>query len=357
MTGIALLEKVFLGNDLRAWVIALGLCAASFILLHAMKGFLVRRLTRLSTRTRTGLDDLVVEILAHTKNYFIFFVSAYLGLLTLKVPAKGSQIAEKALVLVLIMQLASWGLRGVEFWVERHLKKRAQQDVATATTLGLVSFAAKFVLFALLFLVALNNLGVDITALVAGLGVGGIAIALAVQNILGDLFASLTIVLDKPFVVGDFVIVDNFKGTIEQIGLKTTRVRSLSGEQLIFPNSNLLQSRIANYKRMYERRVVFTLGVVYQTPAEKLKRIPAILKEVIEKRSGTRFDRSHFVLYGASSLDFETVYWINDPNYNQFADIHQEVLFEIFERFGREGLDFAYPTQTVFLEHATQPKA
>jgi small-conductance mechanosensitive channel len=199
-------------------------------------------------------------------------------------------------------------------------------------------------------LLILDNLGIDITALVAGLGVGGIAVALAVQNILGDLFASLSIVLDKPFAVGDFIIIDDYLGSVEHVGLKTTRLRSLSGEQLVMSNADLLSSRIRNYGRMYERRIVFSLGVTYQTPRDKLKKIPGIIRDAVEAQDQTRFDRSHFKGYGSFSLDFETVYHVLQPDYNLYMDIQQAVNFAIHERFEAEGIEFAYPTQTLFVE-------
>jgi small-conductance mechanosensitive channel len=208
-------------------------------------------------------------------------------------------------------------------------------------------------------LVALDNFGVDITALVTGLGIGGIAVALAVQNILGDLFASLSIILDKPFVIGDFIIVDNYMGNIEHIGLKSTRVRSLSGEQLIFSNSDLLKSRIRNYKRMMKRRVVFAVGVVYQTAPEKLKVIPELIKKMIEAQELTEFDRVHFKEFGNFSLNYEAVYWVCSPDYKTYMDIQQAINLAIFEEFKTQGIEFAYPTQTLFVnqENMTAPVA
>jgi small-conductance mechanosensitive channel len=202
-------------------------------------------------------------------------------------------------------------------------------------------------------LLGLDNLGIDVTALVAGLGVTGIAVALAVQNILGDLFASLSIVLDKPFVIGDFLAVGDMMGSVEYVGLKTTRLRSLSGEQLVFSNSDLLGSRIRNFGRMAERRALFTIGVTYQTPREKLERIPQMIREAVEAQPQTRFDRSHFARYGDSAITFETVYYVTVPEYPVYMDIQQAINLRIHEAFEREGIEFAYPTQTVFLTKQT----
>jgi small-conductance mechanosensitive channel len=212
-----------------------------------------------------------------------------------------------------------------------------------------IGFIGKLVVWSVVLLLALDNLGVQITTLVAGLGVGGIAVALAVQNILGDLFASLSIVLDKPFVVGDFLIIDNYLGSVEHVGLKSTRIRSLTGEQLIFSNNDLLRSRLRNYGRMYQRRVAFNIGVVYQTPREALKKIPGILQNAVEGQENVRFDRSHFKEYGDFSLNFETVYYVLVPDYNTYMDIQQAINMKIHEEFEGEGIEFAYPTQTVFV--------
>jgi small-conductance mechanosensitive channel len=186
--------------------------------------------------------------------------------------------------------------------------------------------------------------------MVASLGIGGIAVALALQNVLGDLLASLSIVLDKPFVIGDMVVVGDLSGTVEHVGLKTTRVRSLSGEQLVFSNSDLLSSRIRNFKRMDERRVLFQIGVVYGTPRAKLEAIPGMVKEAVEAQSNARFDRCHFKTFGASSLDFETVYYMRVPDYQAYMDTQHAINMAIYQRFEDEGLEFAFPTQTIFLE-------
>jgi small-conductance mechanosensitive channel len=215
-----------------------------------------------------------------------------------------------------------------------------------------LGFVGRLVLWSIILLLILDNLGVNVTALVAGLGVGGIAVALAVQNILGDLFASLSIALDKPFAVGDFLIIDEHLGSVEHIGLKTTRLRSLSGEQLVFSNTDLLGSRIRNYGRMYERRVMFKIGVTYQTPREKLELIPGIIRQAVEAQQQVRFDRSHFQSYGDFALVFETVYYVLGPDYNLYMDIQQAINLSIHEGFEEHAIEFAYPTQTVHVIQA-----
>jgi small-conductance mechanosensitive channel len=212
------------------------------------------------------------------------------------------------------------------------------------TTINTVGFLLRMLLWIILLLIALDNFGVNVTTLIAGMGIGGIAVALAVQNVLRDLFASFSIVLDKPFVIGDFIIVDDLLGTVEHIGIKTTRIRSLSGEQLIFSNTDLLNSRIRNFKRMYERRVVFPISILYQTAIEKIEAIPAMIRNIIEDQDLVRFDRAHFKEYGAYSINFEIVYWIKDPDYNIYMDIQQTINIAIFKLFKEANIQFAYQT-------------
>jgi small-conductance mechanosensitive channel len=204
-------------------------------------------------------------------------------------------------------------------------------------------------IWAMVLMLTLDNLGIDITALVAGLGIGGIAVALAVQNVLGDLFASLSITLDRPFVVGDFLIVGDFMGSVEYIGIKSTRLRSLGGEQIIISNSDLLSSRVRNYGRMLERRVVFVTSVTYETPIEKVEKIPVLIREIVEAQSNTRFDRCHFAKHAAASLDFETVYYVLTGDYNQYMDIQQAINLRLHRELMTLGIEFAYPTQKLYV--------
>lgn len=343
------LHLKFLGNEWVTWLIAFLTVLFAFFFLRTVRKTLIHRIGTAVKQTAVNFNDIALELLKCTKTYSIAAVSFFAGVQLLSIPAQADLVIGKCLILFLLIQSSIWGSCAITFWIERYMKKRASEDLAVATTVGLISFMAKVLLYSTIFLLALSNFGINITALVAGLGVGGIAVALAAQNILGDLFASLTIVLDKPFIVGDFIIVGEFLGTIEHIGLKTTRLRSLSGEQLIFSNADLLQSRIRNYKRMNERRVVFSVRVIHQTPLEKLKRIPEIIRETIERNSLARFDRCHFNSIGEFALNIETVYWVGSPDYAVYMNVQQEFNLEILRRFGDEGIQFAYPTQNIFL--------
>ncbi len=347
-------EQQFYGNSVKDWIIAIGVAIAAFVLLRIIISFVYRRVRAFAKKTKTGVDDLVANMLNNIRFFFYFFVAIYFGSLILDLPKTMDDVLTRLIIIAFLGQSAIWGTGIITYWLERYKQQKMQEDAASVTTFSALGFLAKLILWTVILLLVLENLGVDITALVAGLGVGGIAIALAVQNILGDLFASLSIVLDKPFVIGDFIIVDDYMGSVEHIGLKTTRLRSLSGEQLVMANSDLLKSRIRNYKRMFERRVVFSIGVIYQTSYEKVAAIPQMIREIIEKQELVRFDRSHFKEYGASSLNYETVYWVKSPDYNQYMDIHQAINLELYRRFEEEGIEFAYPTQTLFVTNETQ---
>jgi small-conductance mechanosensitive channel len=271
--------------------------------------------------------------------------------------AAGSAL-DKVVALVVLLQAARWATGAVAFYVGRHVEqRRATADAASVWAARMIGFGANVAVWAIILVAVLDNLGFDVTTLVTGLGIGGIAVALAVQSILGDAFAALAIVLDKPFVVGDFITVDNFAGTVEQIGLKTTRLRSLSGEQIIFANAELLKGRIRNYKRLYERRNVFTLDVTSDTPRDVVGRIPGMLREIVEAQRPIRFDRSHFSAYADSALRFETVYYVLDPDYNRHMDIQQAIFLAVLERFEREGIEFAVPTRMVIYKHGDEAPA
>ena len=263
-----------------------------------------------------------------------------------------------AAAVYLLLQVARWGDVGVHGWLQHYRTRRSAQDAASTTSTAALGFVARTAVWVIIVLMILENFGVNITTLVASLGIGGIAVALALQNVLGDLFSSLSIVLDKPFVVGDFIAVDDISGTVEYVGLKTTRIRGLGGEQVVFSNSDLLGSRIRNFKRMETRRIVFAIGVTYEIGRQQLRAIPAILREVVEAQPQVRFDRAHFKSYGASSIDFETVYIVQTADYGAYMDIQQAINLALFDRFAEEGIDFAYPTQTVYLARAgTRPEA
>ena len=345
------LDLTFLDNPVRQWLIALALALTTVIALRVALALIRHRLEALAKRTETPWDDLASKLIQRTKYLFLILVGVYVGALALNLPESWDQILATAVIIGLWIQAGYWGMAVVEHTVNLRLEQeRSEEDAAGATTVSAMGAVFNVLLWALVILMALDSLpGVEVTALLASLGIGGIAVALALQNILGDLFASLAIALDKPFVIGDFIIVGDYMGTVEQIGLKTTRIRSLSGEQIVFSNSDLLNSRVRNYKRMFERRVVFEFGVVYRTRPEQLERIGDMVQEIIEQQEKARFDRAHFKSFGGSSLDFEVVYYVQDPEYNVYMDIQEAINIELYRRFEADGIEFAYPTRTVYL--------
>ena len=352
------LEQEIFHNSVQRWLIALIVCLFSFIFLKIVLGLIYRRFKRFSQKTETYLDDILADLLSRIKLFFLFILSLYIASYLLELPPSTTGLINKLVVVVILIQAAIWGNSLISVLINRFKKQKMQVDAAIVTTFSAIGIIGKIILWSVVFLLILDNLGINITALVAGLGIGGIAIALAVQNLLSDLLASFSIVFDKPFVIGDFIIIDSHMGTVEHIGLKTTRVRSLSGEQLIFANNDLLQSRIRNFKRMRERRVVFTIGITYETSADKLEKVPGIMQEIITAQTGTRFDRAHFKEFGDFALLFEVVYWILQPDYNVYMDTQQKINFQIMDRFHKEQIDFAYPTQTVIVagQSTTQDK-
>jgi small-conductance mechanosensitive channel len=344
-----MLTRLLAANSVPSWLIAAVVAVVSYLVLRIALAIVHNRLAALAKRTSFQWDDIVVAMLERTKGLFLAIAALYFGATFLTLPHRWEAVVRGVAVVALLIQSGIWVSTGFTAWLTGYTQRVLQADRSSATTMSALGFIVKLALWSLILLVALDNLGFNIRTLIAGLGVGGVAVALAVQNILGDLFASLSIVLDKPFVLGDFLIVDDHLGTVERIGLKTTRLRSLGGEQLIFSNSDLLKARLHNYGRMFERRVVFSVGVTYQTPRAKLELIPTIIREAIQAQEKTRFDRSHLKEFGDFSINFESVYYVLGPDYNLYMNIQQAINLQIHKRFEEEGIEFAYPTQTLFV--------
>lgn len=337
-------------HGIFGWLIVLsGALFATFILKFIFK-IALAHLEKLAARTDSEWDDVVFAGLSGTKSWVIFVWIAYSLLPLLKLHESVHKAGHIVVVIASAVQICIWGIRGIGRWRKGFLEKRRETDNSSIAAIGLLGTFLQFMLIITVVLFGMSNLGIDVGALIAGLGIGGIAVALAAQNILGDLLASLSIVLDKPFEVGDAISVGGLVGTVENIGLKTTRVRALTGEQLIFSNKDLLESRVQNFKRMWERRVVLKIGVTYSTPEAKVAQIPGWIKGFIEADKDLRFDRAHFMSFGASSLDFEVVYFVLSDNYNLFMDRQQALLTAILTKFNAEKIDFAFPTQSIIVE-------
>jgi small-conductance mechanosensitive channel len=342
-------------NSLTAWLIAACVAAAVFAVLLSLRAVVRKYHKNASATAETEFLEIPAGVLGRTTLLFFVVASLFAGLQALETGPLAQRIAASAITIAFFWQAGIWGIAAVTVWLDRKRKRSMATDRAAVSSLGIIGFILTVLIWALVLLLTLDNLGVNITALVAGLGIGGIAVALAVQNVLSDLFASLSIALDKPFVVGDFLIVGDYMGAVEYVGIKSTRLRSLSGEQIIMSNSDLLGSRVRNYGRMSERRVVFSTTITYETPIELIERVPVMIREIIERQKNTRFDRSHFQKHGSTSLDFETVYYVLSADYNTYMDIQQTINLDIHRSFAELGIEFAYPTQRLLVEGQLQP--
>lgn len=327
---------------------AIGIAAGLFIFLYFIRWLLARFLKRYLKDSEDVFRYELANTVHRTKFFFILSISLYIGSLFVNMPEGLRLNLNQIIILLLLIQGGIWVSYLAAASINRYLTIRSRQDAATLGALSIFNFISQTIIWSITLLAVLANYKVDITAFVTGLGIGGVAIALALQRILGDLFSSLSIVLDKPFVAGDFIIFEgtNFLGTVEKIGIKTTRIRSITGEQIICPNSSLLETPIRNFKRMYERRVVTVIGVVYSTTYEQLEQIPVMIREIAESVENIRFDRVHFKSFGAYSLDFEYVYYVLTSDYTAYMDVQQQINLALFRKFEEEGIEFAFPTQT-----------
>lgn len=337
------MDELYLGIPLSNWVFAASLSVGVLCLVPAIRGMIRRKIPKADGPSR-GWRGLVGQLNVRWMKLTTLVLALAPAAVILSQDLRVVSAAKIAFVAIITLQLIRFIPVVLDWAMDR--VAHAQGDAATQAAVGTLAglrWLVLFVVYAVVLLLVLQNLGVDVTSLIAGMGIGGIAVALAMQNILGDLFASLTIALDKPFVVGGFIVVGSEMGSVEHVGLKTTRVRSLSDEQLVFGNADLLSSRIRNYKRITERRVLFGFGVVYSTSADMLEEIGVAVREIITAQENVRFDRCHFHRFGESSLDFEVVYSINPPDYNAHMDVQKAVHLAIVRAFEQREIGFALP--------------
>lgn len=346
--NLEILEQIFLGNRILDYIIALLTLALSILFVKVVIRFLIRRLKKFAERTIATFDDFLIKVLEKIGLPALYISCFYISAKTLKLPPAAASLVNVLEMIVItffaariMVMLAGWSIN--TYFVKR------QQDPTVVRSLDGMLWAFKIVIWVLAVVILLDNLGYKVSTIIAGLGIGGIAVAIAAQALLKDFFSYFSIVFDHPFKIGDFIIIGDFMGTVEYIGIKTTRIRSLGGEQVIFSNTDLTDSRVRNYRLMERRRVLFRIGVTYQTSLSQLKEIPKIIERVIKNTEETAFDRAHFFNYGDFSLIFEIVYFVLGPDYNKYMDIQQEINFAIKEEFEKRGIEFAYPTQTLFV--------
>lgn len=344
-------QEVYFHNRIIDYISAIAIFLLAVLAITILKNFLIKALQTFARKKSTTIDKRFVDNFQNKMKPFVnllYFGSFYLGFYQLNIPSFLEKTVNIFIVALLIFYSVRFILSILSYFLENYWIKKETDSTRITAIRGVETFL-KVILWSIAVIILLDNMGVQVSALVAGLGIGGIAIALAAQNILGDLFSYFIIYFDHPFEIGDFITIDSFSGTIENIGIKTTRIRSLGGEEIIFSNTDLVNSRLRNYKRMRKRRILFNFGVIHQTSTEQLKNISAIIKEIFNRIDGASLDRVHFSAYGDFSLNFEVVYYVNSRDYNKYMDIQQEINFQMKEEFEKHNIEFAYPTQTLFL--------
>jgi len=342
------LDHSFFGNTIYQWLIAFVIVLALFLLIKFFKFFVVKKVKVWASKTNTTWDNFLIAIVESSIIPLLYISSIYTALSFLNFTDKVDKVIHVAYLVAItyfVLRIISSAFKKFVYsFIQREENSESKEKQA-----GGLIVIANVIIWILGIIFLMDNLGYNVTTLIAGLGVGGIAIALAAQAVLGDLFSYFVIFFDRPFEIGDFVVVGEESGVIEYIGIKTTRIRTLSGEQLICSNTDLTNSRLHNFKRMQKRRIVFSLGVTYQTTHMQLAEIPGLIKDIIDRRPKLQFDRAHFSGYGDSSLNLEVVYYVLDSEYLVYMDNQEAVYLDIFEAFQKRGIEFAYPTQTLFV--------
>lgn len=340
-----LLDRTYFENTIQDYLIAVTIVIGGIILIKLLRPILKRKLS--------STDNVYIKYFLHIEAYtypVLLILVIYAALNWLTFPVRATTFLHYVFTVAFVFLLIRLISAAVRTAISSYLVEQDETGGKLKQVRGII-----LILNAILWTIGLiflfDNLGFNVTAVLTGLGVGGIAIALAAQTILGDLFNYFVIFFDRPFELGDFIIVDDKLGTVEYIGIKTTRIRSLQGEQIVFSNSNLTNSRIHNYKKMLERRVLFKLGVVYDTERQKLEKIPQLVRSIVEAQEDTRFDRAHFSTFGDFSLTIEVVYYVRSPDYNRYMDIQQRINLSIHESFAQNGIEFAFPTYTIMIQN------
>jgi len=346
------LQQTYFQNTVQDYLISIGGFVVGTVLLRFFRSRILIRLRKWSEKTETKLDDIVVKgieqfMLPILNLILIYYAISYLTL---------SETAARVLSVTVAAVIAYFAIRIVTSTINQLLESSVQKEEngeLKVKQLRGITIVINVCVWAVGLVILFDNLGYNVTAIITGLGIGGIAVALAAQNILGDLFNYFVIFFDRPFEVGDFIVIDDKRGTVEYIGLKSTRIKSLSGEQIIISNTNLTNARIHNFKRLEQRRIVFTIGIVYETPLEKVQAVSPLLRKIIEEQPNTTFDRAHFASFGDFSLNFEVVYFVLSKEYTDYMDIQQAINLRIMEEFNQRGIGFAYPTQKILMDATT----
>ncbi|MFS8615800.1 MAG: mechanosensitive ion channel family protein [Solitalea sp.] len=340
------LDSIYWGNTVQAYLTGLAVLVGVVVAGYILKNIFFRQLKKWALKSETPVDDFLVGSLNRTLLPLFYIIGFYGGISQLNLSPGVERFIEVLLKILITFLIVRVIVTTISFLMASYIRKQDRGEEKLRQTRGIMMIVSVTIwIFGLVFLLA--NLGYNVTTIIAGLGIGGIAIALAAQTILTDLFSYFVIFFDRPFEVGDFIVVDDKMGTVNEIGIKTTRLNSLSGEELVFSNTDLTNSRLHNHRKMVRRRVVFKVGLVYETTKEQIEYASKTLAEIVKNKKDVIFDRAHFVSYGDSSLDFEVCYYVLGGNFNKYMDIQQAVNLEILEKFTAKGIRFAYPTHTL----------
>src|SRR5690606_17363997 len=318
------LERSYWGNTVYDYLFVVGVIVVGVIIIKLFRGVVLRKLKAFTSKTKSGVDDYIVDSVERFGIPAFYFLLVSWALQLLNLSGRLSNLVIFLTTIIVTILIIRFISSTILMLLTKYVRQQSGGEEKVKQLYGVMVIINVFI-WSIGILFLLDNLGQDVTAIIASLGIGGIAIALAAQNIVGDVFNYFVIFFDRPFEVGDFIAIDDKSGVIEYVGLKTTRIKTLSGEQLVFANSDLTSSRIHNYKKMTRRRIVFKFGVTYQTTHGQLKEIPSIIKSIINEQKPTTFDRAHFYSYGDSSLDFEVVYYVESGEFNLYMDIQQQI--------------------------------
>lgn len=333
----------FYNNTGQDYLIALGIFIVAFIVLNVLQKVLISHFRKLAKLTKTEIDDVIVDIIANLRPPFYVIIAVYIAMRAIILPNQIWQILHFIFLSVLVYEGIQAAQKITSFLAYRALKKDGEEEQAK-TTVKTFNIFIQIALWSIGILLVLSNAGINVSSLLAGLGIGGIAVALALQNILGDIFSSFSILIDKPFQVGDFIKIGTDVGVVEKIGIKTTHLRTLDGQTLIVANRELTTARVENFRQVKKRRALFTLGVVYESKSADLDKIPILIKEIIKKQQVAEFDRCHFKSFGDFSLNFEVSYYVEADSYKDFLDVVEKINLDIFNSFKNYNIEFAYPT-------------
>jgi len=341
-------DEMYWGNAFSEYVWAVLFFALLVVAFGLAQRLVLSRLKVWAQKTATDIDDAVIRIAETLKPPFYMFIAFYFAIRTLEISGLAAKVTDAILIIWITYQVVAAVQILIDYLLEKKIVSGGDKNRKSA--IRMLSNIGKGVLWALGVLIVLSNLGVDVTSLIAGLGIGGVAVAFALQNVLEDLFSSFTIYFDRPFEAGDFIVVGSTMGTVQHIGVKSTRIKSLQGEEIVVSNKELTNATIQNFKKMEKRRVVFTFGVTYETDTAKMKRIPSMIADIFSSIENVDLDRAHFSSFDDSSLSYEVVYHVLDGDYNLYMDIQQEVNYRLKDVFEKEGISMAYPTRTVYVK-------